>query len=212
MSGIIDFKPQSQLKAAGQLDAFIAWAKATLLKGVPNRRVHAGIQWDMYSWHRSGITKCAFTAHGSSRKAKDKQHMQPPFIDFAKALIVYYHFFLVKKSASDFLAAARILEVVLVESTGTRDVTKVTAAICNKACEYFISEYPNGNAAYYKSKRLEKIVQLMRDKELLAIPFRWTSPLRWKRAGTLKEQRSNREKNCRAVNLFWLWVNCLIIT
>ncbi|MGP5019865.1 hypothetical protein ACTXK7_19975, partial [Vreelandella alkaliphila] len=52
----------------------------------------------------------------------------------------------------------------------------------------------NGNSAYFNSKLLEKIVQLMRDKELLAKPFQWTSPLRVKRSSTLKEQRENHEK------------------
>ena len=90
MSSIIDFKPTDHLKAAEQLDAFIAWAKASLLKGVPNKDVHAGIRWDMDSWHKSGLTSCAFTSHGSPRyaKAKDKKYMQPRFVDFAKALIV----------------------------------------------------------------------------------------------------------------------------
>lgn len=196
MSSIVNFKPQSKLNAAAQLDAFIEWAKATLPKGVPNKRVHAGIRWDMDSWHKSGVVSCAFTAHGSPRnaKAKDKKYMQPPFIDFAKALIVYYRIFRGKISAKDWLSAARTLEVALVELSGTRDVTRVSAAICNRACEHFKAEYPDGNNAYSKSKTLEQIVHLMRDKELLATPFRWTSPLRLESTGTLKEQKKNRDK------------------
>jgi len=194
MSNIIDFKPQSYLKAASQLDAFIVWAKDTLPKGVPNERVYAGIRWDMVSWHKSGIPSCAFTAHGSPRnaKARDKKYMQPPFIDFAKALIVYYRVFQGKRSAKDWLSAARILEVALVELSETRDVTRVSSAICNRACEHFKTEYPDGNVAYNHSKSLEQIIQLMREKGLLATPFRWTSPLRLKHSGTLKEQKKNR--------------------
>ena len=193
MNNIIDFKPQSYLKSSTQLDAFIAWAKETLPKGVSNKRVHAGIRWDMDSWHKSGIHSCAFTAYGSPKnaKAKDKKYMQQPFIDFAKALIVYYRVFRGKRSAKDWLSAARILEVALVELSGKRDVTRVSAAICNRACEHFKTEYPDGNVAYNHSKSLEQIVQLMRDKSLLATPFRWTSPLRLKHSGTLKEQKKN---------------------
>ena len=55
MSKIIDYKPQSQLKSAAQLDSFIEWAKSTLEKGVNNKLVHTGIQWDMDSWHKFGI-------------------------------------------------------------------------------------------------------------------------------------------------------------
>jgi len=196
MSNIIDFKPLSHLKAAAQLEAFITWAQATLPKGVPNQRVHAGIRWDMDSWHSSGISSCAFTAHGSPRNSnpKYKKFMQPPFMDFAKALIVYYRVFRGKKSAKDMLSGARILEVALVEVTGARDVTRVSAAICNRACEHLKAEYPDGNSAYIRSKYLEQIVVLMRDKGLLAKPFRWTSPLRYKNSGTLKEQQESSEK------------------
>lgn len=196
MSNIIDFKPLSHLKAAAQLDAFITWAQATLPKGVANQRVHAGIRWDMDSWHNSGISSCAFTAHGSPRNsnAKDKKYMQPPFMDFTKAVIVYHCVFRRKKSAKDILSGARILEVALFEMTGTNDVTRVSAVICNRACEQLETEYPDGNSAYNRSKFLEQIIVLMKDKGLLAKPFRWTSPLRYKDSGTLKEQQKNNEK------------------
>ncbi|WP_336269974.1 hypothetical protein [Vreelandella arctica] len=196
MSSIIDFKPQSHFKAAAQLDAFIVWAQATLPKGVANKEVHAGIRWNMDSWHKSGVTSCAFTAHESPRyaKAKDKKYMQPPFIDFAKALIVYYRVFQGKKSVWSWLSAAKILEVALVELSGTRDVTRISAAICNRACEHLKNVYPDGNTAYFYSKSLGQIVQLMRNKGLLATPFRWSSPLRLKNFGTLKEQKKNRDK------------------
>ncbi|NVE90672.1 hypothetical protein [Vreelandella titanicae] len=196
MSSIIDFKPQSHLKAALQLDAFIAWAKATLPKGVANRRVQAGIRWDMDSWHKSGIGNCTFTAHRSPKfaKAKDKKYMQPPFIDFVKALIVYCRVFRGKKSTDQWLSAAKILEIALVELSGTRDVTRMSAAICNRACEHLKNTYPDSNTAYTHSKGLEQIVQLMRDKGLLASPFRWSSPLRHRSSGTLKEQKKNRDK------------------
>lgn len=115
MNNIVDFKPLSHLNAAARLDAFIEWAKATLPKGIPNQRVHAGIRWDMDSWNSSGISSCAFTAHKSPRNAnpKDKKYMQPPFMDFAKALIVHYRIFRGKKSAKDILSGARILEFAL---------------------------------------------------------------------------------------------------
>ncbi|MCF5166400.1 hypothetical protein GIW45_20535 [Pseudomonas congelans] len=196
MKNIIDFRPLSYLKATAQLEAFIEWAQATLPKGVPSQRVHAGIRWDMDSWHNSGITSCAFTAHGSPRNSKpeEKKYMEPPFMDFAKALIVHHRVFRGKKSAKDMLSGARILEVALLELTGTSDVTKVSAAICNRACEHLKAEFSAKNGAYNRSKFLEQIVNLMNDKGLIARPFRWTSPLRYKESGTLKDQQTNSEK------------------
>lgn len=194
MSNISDFKPQAQLKASAQLSAFIEWAQATLLKGIPSKRVYAGIRWGMDSWHNSGMSGCAFTAQGSPRSAKPeyRKYMQPAFMDFAKSVIVYHGVFRGIKGVKDMLPALRFLEVALHELTKGNDVTKVSAAIFNRACENLQAYYSNENTAYINSKYLEQIALLMREKELLAKPFRWASPLQRKRAGTLKEQRENR--------------------
>lgn len=196
MTNIVDFKTRSCLDAAAQLDAFISWAQDALPKGVLNKRVHAGVRWDMNSWHKSGLPSCAFTAHGSPRNSEEKKrkYMKPPYMDFAKALVVYYRVFQGKKCPKDWLSAAKILEAALVEISGARDVTKVSAAICNRACEKLQAEYPNGNSAYNRGKFLEQIVRLMIDKGLVAKPFRWSSPLRLRSTDTLKEQKINREK------------------
>lgn len=196
MSTIVDFKPLNHANAKAQLDAFITWAQIALPKGVANQRVHAGIQWDMDSWHDSGIPSCAFTAYKSPRNtnSNSKVYMQSSFMDFTKAIIVHYRVFQGKKSAKDMLYGARILEAALLELTGTSDVTKTSAAVCNRACEHLTIDYPRGNSAYSISKYLENIVLFMRNKGLLAKPFRWVSPLRYKDSGTLKEQQANSER------------------
>lgn len=192
MSNIIDFKPQTHLKAAAQLDAFISWAQATLPKGVPSKRVHAGIRWDINSWHKYGLKGCAFSAHGASRGARE--YMQPAFMDFAKAVIVYHGVFRSKKGVKGLLPSLRCLEVALRELTGTGDVTQVSAAVCNRACEHFQTYYTNENTAHENSKYLGQVVSLMREKKLLAKPFQWATQLQGKDLGTLKEQRRSREK------------------
>ena len=160
MSSIIDFKTQSHLEAAAQLDAFIAWAKATLPKGVTNKRVYAGIRWDMDSWHKSGVGGCAFTVFGACQngKVKDRKYMQPPFLEFAKALIVYWRVYRGKKSVGHWLVASKALEVALVELSGTRDVSRISAAICNRACEHLEKNYlDSSNSAYLHSKSLKRL-------------------------------------------------------
>ncbi|MHC8379218.1 hypothetical protein ACYZT3_25450 [Pseudomonas sp. MDT1-16] len=196
MAPVTDFRPRCHVKAATQLAHFIAWAQLTLPKGVSNHRVHAGIRWDMDSWHHSGITSCSFAAHGSPRNlnTKNKKLMEAPFIDFAKALIVHHCVFRAKKSAKDILSGAKILEVALYDMTGTNDPTRTSAAVCNRACEYLKADYPDGDSAYRRSKFLEQIVVLMRDKGLFEKPFRWISPLQYKNSGTLKEQQTNNRK------------------
>ncbi|RRV27461.1 hypothetical protein EGJ23_11215 [Pseudomonas sp. o96-267] len=190
-NNIVDFKPRSQLAAEAQLVAFIEWAKQTLPKGIPNR-VHASIRWEDDSWHPHGFQGCSFTALGSTKVAP--KAMQAPFTEFAKALVVYRRVYLQKKSVDEWLYALRELEAVLFELTGTRDVTRVSAAVCNTACEHMNRHWTKGNTAYCIGKALEAIITLMRDKKLLKSDFRWTSPLKLKPTGTLKQQRADREQ------------------
>ena len=190
-NNIVDFKPRSQLAAEAQLVAFIEWAKQTLPKGIPNR-VHASIRWEDDSWHPHGFKGCSFTTLGSTKVAP--KAMQAPFTEFAKALVVYRRVYLQKKSVDEWLFALRELEAVLFELTGTRDVTRVSAAVCSTACEHMNRHWTKGNTAYGISKALEAIITLMRDKKLLKSDFRWTSPLKLKPTGTLKQQRADREQ------------------
>ncbi|WP_020410301.1 hypothetical protein [Hahella ganghwensis] len=195
MSNIIDFKSKADLEAAEQLDAFIVWAQATLPKGVPDR-VHASIRWDMDSWHESGIESATFTALGSPRRATAETRlvMQSPFMDFAKAVVVNRCVFHRKKSIGGWLGALKALEMALVELTGARDVTQVSAAVCNRACGLMQLQWPLSQTAYLRSKTLERIIKLMGSKRLLATSFRWSSPLIYQGRGTLKQQKLDREK------------------
>ncbi|MGE6992896.1 hypothetical protein ACQKIK_05740 [Pseudomonas sp. NPDC047961] len=188
---IVDFKPKSELTAEAQLAAFIEWAKLTLPKGVPNR-VHASIRWEDGSWHLHGFYGCNFTALGSTNAAP--KPMQAPFTDFAKAILVYRKVYLQKKSTKDRLSALMALEVALFELTGTRDVTRVSAAVCNRACDHMDRHYTNRDNAYRLSKSLEAIIDLMREKKLLKSDFRWKSYLTLRPRGTLKQQRADREQ------------------
>lgn len=195
MSDITDFKPKAELEAAKQLEAFIAWAKATLPKGIPDR-VHPGIQWDMNSWHSAGMTQTSFTSLGSPRSfsAEQRLYLQHPFIDFAKAILVYQRVYRGQKLVAVWIRTLRALEVALVELTDTGDVTQVSAAVCNRACECMQAHWQKGNTAYIISKSLENIIKFMAKKGLLAKPFRWRSHLKPASLCTLKQQKANREK------------------
>lgn len=190
-NNIVDFKPRSQLAAEAQLAAFIEWAKQTLPKGIPNR-VHASIRWEDDSWHPHGVQSCSFTALGSTKVAP--KAMQAPFTEFAKAIAVYRRVYLQKKGIDDWLGALKTLEVALFELTGTRDVTRVSAAVCDTACNHMNRHWTKGDTGYNYGKALEAIITLMRDKKLLKSDFRWTSPLKLKPTGTLKQQRADREQ------------------
>lgn len=190
-NNVVDFKPKSQSAAEAQLAAFIEWAKQTLPKGIPTR-VNASIRWEDGSWHPHGILSCSFTALGST--IRTPKTMQSPFTEFAKAIVVYQRVYLQKKSINEWLSALKALEVALFELTGTRDVSRVSAAICNKACDHMYRHWTKGNTAYIKSKSLEVIINLMRAKKLLRSDFRWTSPLRPRPTTTLKQQRADREQ------------------
>lgn len=191
MTKIADFKPSSQLSAEAQLKAFINWAKETLPKGIPDR-VHASIRWDDESWHAHGFESCAFRALGSTQGTP--VYMPHPFADFVKAVMVYRRVYQTKKSVKSWLEALRYLEVALAELTGTRDITRVSAAVCNQACEYMRKRLSGINSDYNISKSLESIITLMHDKKLLTREFRWTSPLEQESRTTLKQRKLDQEQ------------------
>lgn len=190
-NNIVDFKPRTHLAAEAQLAAFIQWAKQTLPKGIPNR-VHASIRWEDGSWHAHGVQSCSFAALGSTKAAP--KAMQAPFTEFAKAIMVYRRVYLQKKTIDGWLNALKALEAALFELTGTRDVTRVSAAVCNRACEHLSRHWAKGDNAYHYGLELEALITLMRAKKLLKTDFRWTSPLARKPRGTLKQQKADREQ------------------
>lgn len=189
-NNIVDFKPRSQLAAEAQLAAFIEWAKQTLPKGIPNR-VHASIRWEDDSWHSHGCQGSSFTALGSTKTAP--KAMQVPFTEFAKAIVVYRRVYLQKKDIGDWLSPLKALEAALFELTGTLDVTRVSAAVCNTACDHMNRHWTKGDTAYQRGKALEAVITLMRAKKLFKSDFRWTSPLTRRLSSTLKQQKADRE-------------------
>lgn len=193
---VIDFKPRSHLEAAAQLDAFISWARMTLVKGVDNKWLNPGLQWDMPSWHQGGIKGCSFTAcmTHQGNNAEVEGYMQKPFMDFAKALVVHQYIFRRKSSVDGILRALKLLEVALLEYTGSVDVTKLSSTICDTVAANLRLNFCEGNTAYLAGCILERIVKLMVDKKILVTPFKWKSPLRYKSRTSLKEQRENHDK------------------
>ncbi|MDU0583507.1 hypothetical protein [Pseudomonas aeruginosa] len=190
-NNIVDFKPRSHLATEAQLAAFIEWAKQTLPKGIPNQ-VHSSICWDDGSWHRHGFYACSFTALGSTNVAP--KAMQAPFTEFAKAILVYRRVYLQKKAMGHWLRVLTAIKVALFELTGTQDVTRVSAAVCNKACEDMKRRWTKGDTAYQHGRVLEALITLMRAKKLLKSDFRWTTPLTLRPRGTLKQQKADREQ------------------
>ncbi|MGP4956008.1 hypothetical protein [Pseudomonas helleri] len=190
-NNIVDFKPRNQLAAEAQLAAFIEWAKQTLPKGIPTQ-VHSSIRWEDGSWHRHGFNGCSFRRLGSTNVAPEA--MQATFTDFAKALLVYRRVYLQKKVMTDWLRALAAMKVALLELIGTQDVTRVSAAVCNNACEEMRRRWTKGDTAYQHGRTLEAIITLMRAKKLLKSDFRWTSPLTPRPRGTLKQQKADREQ------------------
>lgn len=193
MSYIVDFKPKASIDSTQQLKALINWAQETLPKGIPTR-VHEGIEWNLKSWTSSGIKGASFTALGSSRNGgeKDKRYMVPDFMQFAKSVVVY-RFIFQGKGVSDSINALKALEVALQELTSTSDVTQMSAAVCNRACELAGAHWKVNNA-YITSKALERIIAFMTTKSLIAKPFRWISPLKKTPVGTLNQQRQDTNK------------------
>ncbi len=173
------------------LAEFIQWAKTIINHAIQAGQVYDTIVWEANSWHAHGISGSAFTALGST--GKKTIEMQAQFVDFVKALVVRRKCFQLRKNVNAILGAARALEAALVELTDGCDATLISAAVCNRACDFLNETYAPKNA-YMTSIGLGQVVTLMREKRLLKEDFRWVSPVRRPKRGSLKQQQKDAEK------------------
>ena len=193
MSNIKPFTPKAGLKAEAQLDRFINWAKGTAEKSrtLEGGRLHESFSWDDAGWHQYNVESVAFTKLESTRS--NRIDMEAPFVDFAKAVVVERTIFHRIKKPRDSLDALRALDSALSDIGNGVAVTKTKAEHCNKALELMQSSL-SFRRAYNASLALQKIINLMRDGQLLEVDFTWKSPLRSPKKGTLKQQEKDAQK------------------
>ena len=178
MSAVLHFAPRDELSAAKNIEAFVSLCRQSNV-------LCAAEQFEKNRWvvgqrkGRRGPTRLQFsTLEGIKCNGDPSEEFLPsPFIDFAKAMMVYMQDHRPLVSPDGRLAALRCLEAALREHGKDARATGVNADVLATA-ERLVCERYSTEAAYRIAGQLEQIAQCMRDLRFIRLRMRWSHGLK----------------------------------
>lgn len=175
-ASILYFTPKADLGESENIDAFIALCKQSDV-------LEARSQFDANIWnigHFKGQNKAnrvVFSSMEASKLSKSEPALPSPFLEFAKAVLVYLHDKRPVVSQAIRIAALRFLEASLRNFGKASRLTAVNEEILDGAVE--LARCQLGAAAAYRvAGQLELIVDLMCSKDFIVLPQRWVHGLK----------------------------------
>ncbi|SFE07387.1 integrase [Paracidovorax konjaci] len=171
---VLNFVPRAELDAAGNLRAFIALCRESDV-------LDARAQFEQTSWdigHLKGHNKLhrAIFSTLESSKPRSKSEAQvglpKPFVDFAKATIVYMHDMRPVESQAPRVAALRCLEATLRQLNKGSRPTAVDPTVLDTAVELAYAQTTVA-VAYRTAGQIEAIAKLMNDKGFIGLRQTW---------------------------------------
>lgn len=156
----LNFTPSAELALSANLEAFAELCRNSEVLG-------AKWQFDKNIWdigHFKGqnkVNRAVFSILEASRDNKPAPALPHPFLDFAKATIIYLHDKRPVTSQANRIAALRCLEAALRESSKGSRPTAVDEMVLDNAVELARNQVSSG-VAYRIAGQLEYIAEFMR--------------------------------------------------
>lgn len=173
---ILHFTPRAELEPQANLEAFIELCKQSEVLG-------ASRQFDLNVWelgHFKGqnkVQRAIFSSLEASRDSAAEPAMPLPFLDFAKAALVYLHDKREVVSQGPRIAAFRCLEAALREWSKVPRPTAVNVEVLDTAVELARKQVSPG-VAYRIAGQLEQIAELMNSKGFISLRQPWVHGLK----------------------------------
>jgi hypothetical protein len=173
---VLNFIPRAELEPTANLEAFVRLCRDSEVLG-------AKAQFDKNVWDvgylkgHNKVHRAVFSTLEASRKSKPTPCLPDPFLDFAKATLVYLHDKRAVESQSMRVAALRCLEASLRESSKGSRPTGVEEMVLDSAVELAKKQVSPG-VAYRIAGQLEYIAEFMRTKGFIVLRQRWTHGLK----------------------------------
>ncbi|MEK2602933.1 integrase [Burkholderia arboris] len=168
---VLHFTPRAELEPEANLEAFVDLCKQSEVLGA--RRQFNRNSWDIgHLKGHNNIHRAIFSSLEASRESADEPAMPQPFLDFAKAALVYLHDTRPVVSQSVRVAAFRCLEAALREWNKASRPTAVNVDVLDTAVELARKQVSSG-AAYRIAGQLELIADLMNSKGFISLRQRW---------------------------------------
>ncbi|WP_197388312.1 integrase [Ralstonia pseudosolanacearum] len=169
---VLNFTPRAELEPLANLDAFIALCKDSDVLGA--RDQFNKNTWDIgYLKGQNKVNRVVFSTLEASRENKSDPSLPIPFLDFAKATIVYLQDKRPVESHAPRIAALRCLEAALREANKGSRPTAVDEIVLDNAVE-LAHQKVSASVAYRIAGQLQYIAEFMRSKGFILLRQRWT--------------------------------------
>lgn len=173
---VLNFTPRVALEPSENLDAFIAICRGSNV-------LDAGGQFDKNVWvvgyfkGQNKINRAVFSTLEASRQSMPEPSFPQPFLDFAKATVIYLHDKRPVTSQAIRISALRCLEAALRESNKGSRPTAVDEMVLDAAVE-LAKQAVSPAVAYRVAGQLQLVAGLMREKGFIQLRQRWVHGLR----------------------------------
>ncbi|NMF88803.1 integrase [Aromatoleum petrolei] len=167
---ILNFTPRAELEPLANLEAFIELCKHSEVLGASTQ--FDNNVWDLgYFRGQNKVNRAVFSTHEAAKKDKPEPSLPQPFLDFAKAALVYLHDKNPVESQSQRIAALRCLEAALRQSSKGSRPTAVDETVLDCAVE--LAKQVSAGVAYRIAGQLASIADFMRSKGFISLRQRW---------------------------------------
>lgn len=174
-NNLLHFTPRDELEPRENIQQFITLCRRSRVLG-------ASSQFDSDVWSLGGfkghnkIHRVVFSTYESVRDARSGQTMPQPFLDFAKATLIYLHDCRPVVSQSPRVSALRFLEAALRQGNKASRPTAVDAEVLDSAVELAVKSV-SASVAYRLGGQLELIAKFMREKQFISLTQDWKCAL-----------------------------------
>jgi hypothetical protein len=169
---VLDFTPRAELSSLVNLKAFVKLCRCSEV-------LNAKEQFDKNIWNLGYLKghnkahRAVFSTLEASSKNKSEPVLPHPFLDFAKAILVYLHDKRPLVSHSVRISALRCLEAALRESSKGSRPTAVDEVVLDSAVE-LAKKQVSPTVAYRIAGQLEYIAKFMLSKGFISLRQYWT--------------------------------------
>lgn len=175
-AAVLNFTPRAELEPLANMEAFIELCRSSSV-------LSAAAQFDRNAWDvgrlkgQNKVLRAIFSTLEASGRNNAEPSLPPPFLDFAKATLVYLHDKRPVASQAVRIAALRCLEAALRESARGSRPTAVDENVLDSAVA-LARKQVGANAAYRIAGQIEYIADFMRSKDFITLRQRWTHGLK----------------------------------
>jgi len=174
-TSVLNFTPRAELEPLANLEAFVELCRDSEVLG-------AKWQFEKNVWEvgylkgHNKVHRAVFSTLEASRVNEPTPSLPYPFLDFAKASLVYLHDKRPVESQSMRIGAFRCLEAALRESSKGSRPTAVDEMVLDSAVE--LAKQVSPGVAYRIAGQIQHIAEFMCTKGFISLRQRWTHGLK----------------------------------